>query len=391
MAVQTANILVVDDELGIREGVRRVLIREGHRVVGANSGEAGWELLQSNDFDLVLIDVMMSDISGMELLERVVELNPNIVCIMITGYATISMAVQAIKNGAYDFVAKPFDANTLLLAVNQGLDRRRLAMEASRLADVEKEKEALERRQVELEQLDRVKSAFTVTVAHELRAPVAAIQSYLRLILDGYIPAERQREYLIRIETRARAQLELIGDLLDLARLRNPDLCIERESVDVTQELRETCELMTGQTQEKSLQFSVSIPEGPIHVWASARHIKQLWSNLISNAVKYTEEGSVTVTMEVQDSKVITCVTDTGIGIAKEGLQRIFEDFYRTKAAKAYTQMGTGLGLSLVKRIVETYGGEINVQSIVGEGSQFTVTLPLLALTLPTEQQDETQ
>ena len=130
MAVQPANILVVDDELGIREGVRRVLTREGHRVVGANSGEAGWELLQSDDFDLVLIDVMMSDISGMELLQRLVELNPDIICIMITGYATISMAVQAIKEGAYDFIAKPFDANTLLLAVNQGCKwgRRHLAI-----------------------------------------------------------------------------------------------------------------------------------------------------------------------------------------------------------------------------------------------------------------------
>jgi len=391
MAVQPANILVVDDELGIREGVRRVLTREGHRVVGANSGEAGWELLQSDDFDLVLIDVMMSDISGMELLQRLVELNPDIICIMITGYATISMAVQAIKEGAYDFIAKPFDANTLLLAVNQGLDRRRLAMEACRLADVEKEKDALEQRKTELEQLDRVKSAFTVTVAHELRAPVAAIQSYLRLILDGYIPADRQREYLIRAETRARAQLDLIGDLLDLARLRNPDLCIDRECVDIAQELRDVCELMAGQIQEKSLQFSVSIPESSVHVLANTRHIRQLWSNLISNAIKYTKAGSVTVVMEVQDSKVVTCITDTGIGIAKEDLDRIFEDFYRTKAAKAYTQMGTGLGLSLVKRIVETYGGEIDIQSTVGEGSQFTVTLPLHALSASTRRQEETQ
>lgn len=234
-----------------------------------------------------------------------------------------------------------------------------------------------------------MKSAFTVTVAHELRAPVAAIQSYLRLILDGYIPADRQREYLIRAETRARAQLELIGDLLDLARLRNPDLCIECESVDVAQELRETCELMTGQTQEKSLRFSVSIPEGPIHVWASSRHIKQLWSNLISNAIKYTEEGSVTVTMQVQDSKVTTCVTDTGIGISEEGLERIFEDFYRTKAAKVCTQMGTGLGLSLVRRIVATYGGEIDVKSTVGEGSQFTVTLTLQHPTLSEERRED--
>jgi len=377
MAVEPASILVVDDELGIREGVRRVLTREGHRVVGADSGEAGWELIQSESFALALIDVMMPDISGMELLKRIIEFNPNIICIMITGYATISMAVQAIKEGAYDFISKPFDANTLLLAVNQGLDRRRLAMDASRLAEVEREKDALEQRKAELEQLDRVKSAFTMTVAHELRAPVAAIQSYLRLILDGYIPPEKQQKYLIRAERRARAQLELIGDLLDLARLRNPDVCIERESVDVAQELREACEMMAGQAQEKNLQFNVSIPDSPICVWANPRHIRQLWSNLISNAVKYTEEGSVTVVMAVQDSRVVISVKDTGIGIPEDDLKRVFEDFYRTRAAKACSQMGTGLGLPLVKRIVEMYGGQIGVESTVGKGSQFTVTLPL--------------
>ena len=147
---------------------------------------------------------------------------------------------------------------------------------------------------------------------------------------------------------------------------------------------------MSGQAQEKSLQFHVSIPEEPIHVWANTRHIKQLWSNLISNAIKYTESGSVTVTMEAQKNQVITRIADTGIGIAKEDLDRVFEDFYRTKTAKARTQMGTGLGLSLAKRIAETYGGTIDVKSTVGEGSEFVVTLPLHGHALPEAQQKET-
>jgi cell cycle sensor histidine kinase DivJ len=196
------------------------------------------------------------------------------------------------------------------------------------------------------------------------------------LILDGYIPADKQREYLVRAERRAQAQLELIGDLLDLARLRNPDLCVEQELVDVAQELREACELMSGQAQEKGLQFSSEIPDDSVLVQTNPRHIRQLWSNLISNAVKYTQEGSVTVTMAEENNHVITRITDTGIGIAKEDRERIFEDFYRTKAAKTCSQMGTGLGLALVKRIVETYGGQVNIKSVVGKGSTFTVSLP---------------
>jgi len=378
MESEHASILVIDDELGIREGCRRVLARADHRVAVAATGEEGWQQVQSDQFDLVLLDVMMPGIGGMELLKRVVAFDPDLICIIITGYATIELAVQAIKQGAYDFIAKPFDANALLLTVHQGLERRRLALEAKRLAQVEVEKEELERRKAELEELDRVKSAFTLIVAHELRAPVAAIQSYLRLILDGYIPPEQQRKYLARAERRASEQLELIGDLLELARLQDPDLPIKYEPVDLAESLREVCDLMSSRAQEKQIQFTVSIPEAGITIDADPKHMRQLWDNLVSNAIKCTEEsGMVDVTMTVQDEQVVTTIRDTGIGIAPEDRTRIFEEFYRTKAAKAMSEMGTGLGLSMVKRIVETYHGQIDLQSTVGEGSTFTVTLSI--------------
>jgi len=390
MESEPATILVVDDELGIREGCRRVLSRAGHQVVVAVAGEEGWQQIQSGQFDLVLLDIMMPDINGMELLERIVPFDPDLVCIIITGYATVELAVQAIKEGAYDFIAKPFDANALLLTIRRGLERRRLSLEARRLAQVEAEKEALERRKaelerealerraMELERLDRVKSAFTLTVAHELRAPIAAIQSYLRLMLDGYIPPEQQRKYLVRAQQRISAQLELIGDLLDLAHLQNPDLRIEREPVNVAESLREVCDLMSSRAQEKGVQFTVSVSEGAPTISADPKHIKQIWSNLVSNAIKYTNEGgAVDVTIAVRDKQVVTSVRDTGIGIVPEDLTRIFEEFYRTKAAKECSEMGTGLGLSIVKRIVGTYQGHIDVQSTVDEGSTFTVTLPV--------------
>lgn len=390
MEPEPATILVVDDELGIREGCRRVLNRDGHHVVVAAAGEEGWQQIQSNQFDLVLLDIMMPDINGMELLKRIVPFDPDLVCIIITGYATVELAVQAIKEGAYDFIAKPFDANALILTIRRGLERRRLSLEARRLAQVEAEKDALERRQaelerealerraMELERLDRVKSAFTLTVAHELRAPIAAIQSYLRLMLDGYIPPEQQKKYLARAEQRTSAQLELIGDLLDLAHLQNPDLRIKREPVNVAESLQEVCDLMSSRAREKGIKFTVSIPEEAPTISADPKHIKQIWSNLVSNAIKYTnEDGAVDVTIAVQNKQVIASVRDTGIGIVPEDLTRIFEEFYRTKAAKECSEMGTGLGLSIVKRIVETYQGHIDVQSTVGDGSIFTVTLPV--------------
>jgi len=389
--LESATILVVDDELGIREGCRRVLGREGHQVVVTSTGEEGWEQVQSGQFDLALLDVMMPGMSGIDLLKRIVGFDPYLVCIIITGYATIELAVQAIKEGAYNFIAKPFESSALLLTVNQGLEKRRLSLETRRLSQLEAEKEALERRNaelerealerrnLELEQLNRVKSSFMLTVAHELRAPLAAIQSYLRLLIDGYIPVEEQGEYLVRTEQRTAEQLELIADLLDLARLQNPDLEIKREPVSPAESLREVCELMNSRAQEKRIIFTVSIPGQTPTILADPKHIRQLWCNLVSNAIKYTHEGGlVNVTMEVQDKQIVTSVHDTGIGIAPDDLTQIFEEFYRTKAAKAHAQMGTGLGLSISKHIVETYQGHIDVESTVGKGSTFTVTLPTL-------------
>jgi two-component system phosphate regulon sensor histidine kinase PhoR len=215
-------------------------------------------------------------------------------------------------------------------------------------------------------------------VAHELRAPVAAIQSYLRLILDGYIPPEKQRPYLEKAEKRALAQLELVSDLLDLARLQDPDIHVEKESLDMAQVLQEVLDSMAARAQEKEIALEPSIaPELP-HVTINSQHAKQLWTNLISNAIKYTPEGGqVKVSLSRANNHLVGTVCDTGIGIPEEEIPLIFVEFYRAKAGKAFTQMGTGLGLSIVRRILDTYGGTIRVESKVGEGSCFTFDLPV--------------
>jgi signal transduction histidine kinase len=375
---QKGSILVIDHELGMRVGCQRALQSQGYHVDTAPNGMEGLEKLRANGYGLILLDMMMPGISGLEMLDRIAQLDPSIVCVIITGYATVELAVRAIKKGAYDFITKPFDSDTLTLTVEQGMEKRRLSLQALRLAALEAKARELALQKRELERLDKMKSTFTLMVAHELRAPVAAIQSYLRLILDGYIPPERQHEYLAKAEQRALAQLELVTDLLDLARLQDPDIKVEIEHVRMDQVLDETIDAMAARADEKSIQVRLDIaPELP-PVSVNARHAKELWTNLISNAIKYTPEGGqVGITITEQDGSLVGTVSDTGIGIAEEEIGLIFEDFYRSKAGKAYTQMGTGLGLSIVKRILETYEGSIGVQSQVGEGTCFTFTLPL--------------
>jgi signal transduction histidine kinase len=384
------RVLVVDDEAGIRIGCQRALSGQGYQVDTATNGSEGLEKLrdalpapdgdkdQPSGYDLVLLDLMMPGMSGMETLQHIPSIDPNLVCIVITGYATVELAVQAIKQGAYDFITKPFDANTLLLAVDQGIEKRRLSLQAQRVAELEARAQELDRQKQDLERLDRMKSQFTLTVAHELRAPVAAIQSYLRLILEGYIPPENQRQYLERAEKRALAQLELITDLLDLAHLQDPDRPVETRAVQLGDVLAQVLEEMTVQVKGKQIDLQSTIATDLPTLTMNAQHAKQVWTNLISNAVKYTPDGGqVRVSLGRKDGFVIGSVQDTGIGITKEEMAFIFTEFFRTQASKAYTQMGTGLGLTIVKRILETYGGEISVQSEPGQGSCFTFKIPI--------------
>jgi signal transduction histidine kinase len=384
------RVLVVDDEPGIRIGCQRALASQGYEVDTATNGNEGLQKLrgalpatdngeiQASGFDLVLLDLMMPGMSGMETLKHIAVLDPNLVCIVITGYATVELAVQAIKQGAYDFITKPFDASTLLLAVDQGIEKRQLSLKAQQVAELEARAQELARQKQDLERLDRLKSQFTLTVAHELRAPVAAIQSYLRLILDGYIPPENQRQYLARAEKRALAQLELITDLLDLAHLQDPDRPIEMQTVQLADVLAQVLDAMAAQAKEKEIDVQTRISTDLPTLTMNAQHAKQLWTNLISNAVKYTPDGGqVSVSLEKHDGCLVGSVRDTGIGISEQERPLIFAEFYRTQASKAYTQMGTGLGLTIVKRILETYGGEIGVESEPGQGSCFTFRIPV--------------
>jgi two-component system sensor histidine kinase/response regulator len=376
---EDARILVIDDDFGMREGCKRALQSLGHQVEVAATGSEGLDKIREGGFDLVLLDVMMPDVSGIDLLKPIQEHDPNLPCIIITGYATVELATQAIKDGAYDFISKPFDTDTLLRAVNQGLEKRRLSLEVQRCVLVEEHAKRLAEEKSELERIDSIKSQFTLLVAHELRAPVAAIQSYLKLILEGYVPEEKQTEILRKAESRARDQLELITDLLDLAHLRDASAHVPVTPLDISVPLRETVDLLRAQADERGVTIDVRTEANLPAVEINKENIKRLWMNLISNAIKYNKpDGTVEISAgRHSNGQVICAVRDTGIGISEADQERIFHDFVRTEQAKKKEPHGTGLGLSIAKRIVENYGGRIWAESVPGKGSTFTFTLPV--------------
>jgi two-component system sensor histidine kinase/response regulator len=371
------NILVIDDELGIREGCRRALEPEGFAVETAATIEEGLRKIQGRDFDLVLLDVMMPNGRGIDLLTPIHEKDPDLVTVIITGFATVELAVEAIKRGAYDFISKPFTADLLLMTVNQGLERRRLSLEAKRLQVIEQEAAKLTRAKEEMERLDRFKTAFTLTVAHELRAPVNALLSFLLAMLKGYVAPDQQQDILQRAIERSQELLDLIDDLLNLAAAKEELAPPKRQTLSLADSLEKVVPLLQAQAEEKGIAFAVEVRQRP-QVEANPDQVKQLWTNLISNGIKYTPSGGkVTVTLNEERGSAMGKVEDTGIGIAPEDQDQIFEEFYRTPQAKEMEARGTGLGLALVKRIVEGLGGTIEVESALGQGSRFTFRLPV--------------
>jgi two-component system sensor histidine kinase/response regulator len=371
------NILVIDDELGIREGSRRTLEPQGFTVETAATLQEGLRKIREGDFGLVLLDVMLPDGRGIDLLAPIHEKDPDIVSVIITGYATVELAVEAIKQGAYDFISKPFTSDLLLMTVNQGLERRRLSLEAKRLQAIEREAAELARAKEEMERLDQFKTAFTLMVAHELRAPITALQSFLLVMLKGYVSPDQQQEVLRRAIERAQELLDLVDDLLNLAAAREELAPPKRKILSLADALEKVVPLLQAQAEEKGMTFTVEVRQRPL-VDANPGQMGQLWTNLISNAIKYTPAGGrVTITLEEENGWAVGTVEDTGIGIAPEDQAKIFEDFYRTPQAKEMEHRGTGLGLPLVKRIVEGHGGTIEVESALGSGSRFRFRLPV--------------
>jgi signal transduction histidine kinase len=231
----------------------------------------------------------------------------------------------------------------------------------------------------DLREVDRMRSEFVLTVSHDLRSPLATIQTCLRVILDGIIGEvdERQRDMIQRAESHANMLLVMVRDLLDFSRIRIGRSLQKTEPLQLADIIQEIVDFMSPQAQGKNVVLKLDIsPHFPL-VHADRNNMDRLFTNLISNAVKYTlEDGSVTIKAMENEDWVSVEVSDTGIGIPKRDIARVFDIFHRAGNAKAVQEVGSGVGLSIVKQIVEAHGGKIRVESEVGKGSNFVVTLP---------------
>lgn len=374
---ETLDVLVVDDEPGMRVGVRRAL-RDHHvsipRVEGtigfalreAESGEDAIACIETDCPDILLLDHKLPGISGLEVLSKI---QPNEdqdapLVIMITAYASIEIAVTATKRGAYDFLAKPFTPSELRNVIGKAAGRVVLERHTRRLAEEKR----------------RVRFEFIRLLGHELKAPIAAVKGYLDM-LDRQSLGPNLDQYEKCIE-RSRLRLEgmskLITDLLDLTRIESGQGKRELTDVDLKETLDSAVELASVSARSREVTISAEC-NGPLVMRADRSELDMVLNNLLSNAVKYNRDrGQVDASIRREGDEVVVRVSDTGIGISPENLEKLFREFARVKNRDTRHILGSGLGLSIVRKIAQLYGGDVEVDSEVGAGSTFTVRLGLV-------------
>ena len=374
----TLSVLIADDESGMRSGISRTLegliVTDEHtqqdyslNVQFAADGLEARDKLAQQEFDLLLLDHGMPGLTGMEILAQLTAENSTTMVVMITAYASLDMAVKATKQGAFDFLAKPFTPSELKEAVEK----------ASRHLIVERtaRKLALEKRRVRFE--------FISILAHELKAPLGAVEGYLRLLDEGI--TNDNPEATARIVTRSLARLEgmrkLIYDLLDLTRIESGQKQRVLKAVDPAEVATKALETFEPEATKRGITMELEC-SGETTMQGDNSELEIIFNNLVSNAVKYNRDAGLVRIDIFSDEETITIkVVDTGIGMSEEEVSRLFGEFVRIKNDKTRLIEGSGLGLSILRRLVRLNGGDIHVTSIEDEGTTFTATLSRLGIT----------
>ncbi len=357
-----SKILIIDDEEIVLDSCMQILSGGGYDIRTAENGTLGISMVDEFHPDIVYVDLKMPGISGFEVLEKIHGIDPTIVTIVITGFATISSAVEAMQKGAFDFLPKPFTPDELRLITRRGLEKRKLVLETLAL-----------RREKEL-----LREHFAAIVSHELKSPLAAVQQYLFALsgeLSGQLTEDQQRRFE-RIQSRIDELMKLIHTWL---RAISVDIKTIKDNFKVTSTktiISKAVETVEPHAIRKDISILSSIQEDIYPINGDEGTLVEAIVNIVGNAVKYSPTGSVVeISASNKDKHIVISIKDQGIGISDEDLPYIFEDFYTTRADQQI-EKGSGVGLALTRRIIEAHNGTITVESELGKGSTFELLLP---------------
>lgn len=368
----TYKILIIDDEPGIREGTKRILQnfkvdypfmdeQIDFQVLEAGTGKSGIDIIDNELPEILLLDNKLPDIQGVEVLEYVKNKHYDIIVVMITSYASLELAVKATRDGAFDFIPKPFTPQEIRASVENITKQIFLKRMTQTLNNTGKQ----------------IRFQFLSVLSHELKAPLNAVDGYLKMIKERQFGnnIDAYDNMLDRSAERIKGMRQLILDLLDLTKIETGKPTQKLEKINVRKIVQMSVDTIRPYAIQKDVDIYVNSRES-FDMRADAGEIEIIMNNLISNAVKYNKTGGrVDIFIEKKEGELIISVSDTGIGLKPEDKEKIFDDFVRIKNIQTREVTGSGLGLSIVKKIVDMYQGSINVQSEPEKGTTFIITL----------------
>jgi len=372
--MEILKLLIVDDEAAIRSGIHRALkdftvdfpFYEDDfefEIVDADSGEEALSIIEKDKIDIVLLDNRLPGIEGIEVLEYIKRKSVDCAVMMITSYASIELAVRATNNGAFNFIPKPFSAQDLKSAVESITKHLFLKRMTHRMKAEGKQ----------------VRFKFLSVLSHELKSPINAVEGYLRIMKDKQAGDDiaAYEKMIDRSLTRIESMRGLIMDMLDFTKIESGKK--NRSIVDL--DVIEIAKLAIDSIYPVAIQMNVKIiPDFPekLIMKGDGSELEIIFNNLLSNAVKYNKEnGTVRFAIRKESKSVVFTVEDTGIGMSEKEQALLFKEFTRIKTRKTKNISGSGLGLSIMKKVIDLNKGSVHVKSEADIGSKFTVELPL--------------
>jgi signal transduction histidine kinase len=385
------RILIIDDEAMVRRTMADYLAECGHQTTTAADGIEGLARVRAESFDVVLIDLRMPEMDGLDLIATLSAEQPGLPLVVVSGTGLLGDAVEAMRRGAWDYVTKPiYDMDELVMTIGRVLDKARLMAERNRYqheleqlnlsleAEVARQTYDLQQANAELRRLDTLREQFIQNTAHELRTPLALVRGYIEVMAEGHLSLKEQKKALDVAHQQVLVLVKLVEAITTLQDLNSHALQIGQIRADEL--LGTACQMVRQRAADSGIELhSISPADFPLFPGDFTR-LAQALHQLLDNACKFSPKGStVTIAAQMSPSSNVVhlSVADQGIGIPPEEHERIFERFYQIDGSTTRRYGGTGLGLALVKEIAAAHRGQVSVQSSVNAGSTFTISLPI--------------
>ncbi|MBN2649109.1 MAG: hybrid sensor histidine kinase/response regulator [Prolixibacteraceae bacterium] len=384
------SLLIIDDEPEIVKALTRQF-RRSYNVFSTTNAQDAFEILEKEHIQVVVSDQRMPGMSGVEFFGRIKNKYPDALKLILTGYSDIEAVIGAINEGQiFRYVTKPWNPEELNVIVKEAFEKHELITNNRKLMQqLQDANETLEHkvldRTKELEQankklleLNNEKNRYIGMVAHDLRNPIGVAESFSALLIEELDTIDKalEREYLGNINKSCNFSLDLIHNFLNVSKIEASVFDVNLQAVNYIDFVKEAIkqEQIFARNKEQQIVFSTSFEE--LTVYIDQNKMLQVFNNLLSNAVKYSmPKTTITVRIELRENEVLTSISDQGLGIPANELVKLFTPFHTTSAKPTGNEKSTGLGLSIVKKIIEAHGGQIWAESQEGKGSTFYFTI----------------